>query len=117
MSEIDRPWLKHYDQNVPDSPQLVARPVFELLDEAAERWPERPAIMFQNMSITYAKLRKYSGLVAANLRKHGLRRGDRVAIMLPNTPQTIIAYWGVLRAGGTVVFTNQIGRASCRERV
>lgn len=108
MSEIDRPWLKHYDQNVPNSPQLAARPVFELLDEAAERWPERPAVMFQNMSITYAKLRKYSGLVAANLRKHGLRRGDRVAIMLPNTPQTIIAYWGVLRAGGTVVFTNPL---------
>ncbi len=108
MSEIDRPWLTHYDQNVPNSPHLAVRPVFELLDEAAQRWPERPAIVFQNSSITYSKLRKFSGLVAANLRKHGLKRGDRVAIMLPNTPQTVIAYWGVLRAGGTVVFTNPL---------
>ncbi|MBI5518466.1 MAG: long-chain fatty acid--CoA ligase [Desulfovibrio sp.] len=108
MPEFDRPWLKHYDENVPSSPQLKVHPVFQLLDEAANRWPDRPAVVFQNSSITYAKLRKLSGLVAANLRKHGLKRGDRVAIMLPNTPQTVIAYWGVLRAGGTVVFTNPL---------
>jgi len=108
MPEIDRPWLKHYDSNVPHSPQLVVKPVFELLDEAAARWPDRPAIVFQNLTLSYAKLRKLSGLVAANLRKNGLKRGDRVAIMLPNTPQTVIAYWGVLRAGGTVVFTNPL---------
>jgi long-chain acyl-CoA synthetase len=108
MPEIDRPWLTHYDQNVPSSPQLAVKPVFELLDDAAERWPDRPAIVFQNTSISYAKLRKFSALVAANLRKHGLKRGERVAIMLPNTPQTVIAYWGVLRAGGTVVFTNPL---------
>lgn len=108
MPEIDRPWLSHYDQNVPNSPQLAVKPVFELLDDAAKRWPDRPAIVFQNTTITYAKLRKFSALVAANLRKHGLKRGERVAIMLPNTPQTVIAYWGVLRAGGTVVFTNPL---------
>ncbi|MDR3639722.1 MAG: long-chain fatty acid--CoA ligase [Humidesulfovibrio sp.] len=108
MPEIDRPWLKHYDQNVPQSPLLAIKPVFELLFDAANRWPDRPAITFQNASISYAKLRKLSGLVAANLRKHGLKRGDRVAVMLPNTPQTIIAYWGILRAGGTVVFTNPL---------
>ncbi|HWR02623.1 MAG TPA: long-chain fatty acid--CoA ligase [Humidesulfovibrio sp.] len=108
MPEIDRPWLTHYDQNVPNSPQLAVKPVFELLDDAAKRWPDRPAIVFQNTSISYSKLRKLSSLVAANLRKHGLKRGERVAIMLPNTPQTVIAYWGVLRAGGTVVFTNPL---------
>jgi Acyl-CoA synthetases (AMP-forming)/AMP-acid ligases II len=108
MPEIDRPWLQHYDQNVPHSPQLAITPLFELLFAAAKRWPERPAIVFQNATITYAKLNKLSGLLAANLRKHGLKRGDRVAVMLPNTPQTIIAYWGILRAGGTVVFTNPL---------
>ncbi len=108
MSEIDRPWLSHYDQNVPAAPKLAVKPVFDLLDDAASRWPDRPAVVFQNTSISYAKLKKYSGLVAANLRKQGLRRGDRVAVMLPNTPQTVIAYWGVLRAGGTVVFTNPL---------
>lgn len=108
MPDIDRPWLKHYAQDVPASPNIVTRPVFEILDESAKRWPNRPAVTFQNWTITYARLKRLSGIVAANLRKQGLKRGERVALMMPNTPQTIIAYWGVLRAGGTVVFTNPL---------
>ncbi len=108
MPEIDRPWLKHHDPTVPNSPRLDPKPLFQFLLDAARRWPDRAAISFQGATISYAKLAKLSGLVAANLRRHGLRRGDRVAVMLPNTPQAIIAFWGVLRAGGTVVFTNPL---------
>jgi len=108
MPEIDRPWLKHYDHDVPAIPAITARPVFAILDEAAQRWPERQAVVFQNWSVSYARLRRLAGLVAANLRRQGLVRGDRVAVMLPNTPQTVIAYWGVLLAGGVVVFTNPL---------
>jgi len=108
MPDIDRPWLKHYDQDVPHFPRIETKPVFEVLDDSAKRWPGRTAVSFQNWSITYAKLKRLTGILAHNLRKHGLKRGDRVAVMLPNTPQTIIAYWGVLRAGGTVVFTNPL---------
>lgn len=108
MSETERPWLKHYDSDVPHSPRLDIKPLFQLLEDAAGRWPDRPAVVFQNLTLSYAKLQKLSGVLAANLRRHGLKRGERVAIMLPNLPQTIIAYWGVLRAGGTVVFTNPL---------
>ena len=108
MSEIQRPWLVHYDPEVPHSCAPVPRPMHSLLQEAAKRWPDRPAVIFQNLTITYARLNHLSGVLAANLRRQGLKRGDRVAVMLPNTPQAVIAYWGVLRAGGTVVFTNPL---------
>lgn len=108
MPEIMRPWLAHYDLEVPHSLIPVPKPMHSLLEDAARRWPERPALIFQNLSITYGRLNRLSAVLAANLRKHGLKRGERVALMLPNTPQAVIAYWGVLRAGGTVVFTNPL---------
>jgi long-chain acyl-CoA synthetase len=108
MPDILRPWFDHYDPEVPKSFTSVPKPVHCLLEDAAKRWPDRPALIFQNLTITYSRLNRLSAVLAANLRKQGLHRGDRVAIMLPNTPQAVIAYWGVLRAGGTVVFTNPL---------
>lgn len=108
MPDIQRPWLAHYDPEVPHSFNISPKPVHSLLEEAAKRWPDRTALIFQNLSITYGRLNRLSAVLAANLRRHGLKRGERVAIMLPNTPQAVIAYWGVLRAGGTVVFTNPL---------
>jgi len=108
MPDIPRPWLAHYDPEVPPSFTPDPKPMHFLLEEAARRWPNRTALIFQNLSITYARLNRLSAVLAANLRRHGLKRGDRVAVMLPNTPQGVIAYWGVLRAGGTVVFTNPL---------
>ena len=108
MPDIQRPWLSHYDPEVPHSFAPAQKPVHSLLEEAARRWPDRPALIFQNLTISYARLNRLSGVLAANLRKQGLKRGERVAVMLPNTPQAVIAYWGVLRAGGSVVFTNPL---------
>ncbi|WP_320170868.1 long-chain fatty acid--CoA ligase [Maridesulfovibrio sp.] len=106
--EISRPWLKHYDADVSETVDFVFRPLFEYLDMTAEKWPKRKAIEFQNWSITYAKLRQTVEVMAANLRKHGLEPGERVAMMLPNTPQTIMTYWAILKAGGVVTMTNPL---------
>ncbi|MBU1229834.1 MAG: long-chain fatty acid--CoA ligase [Proteobacteria bacterium] len=108
MPDIERPWFAHYDPDVPHGLTPAPRPMHSLLEEAARRWPGRAALVFQNWTLTYARLYRLSGILAANLRDQGLKRGERVAIMLPNTPQSVIAYWGVLRAGGTVVFTNPL---------
>ena len=104
----ERPWLAHYDPEVPCELNYEHAPLFHFLDQAAEKWPSRKAIHFQNYRLTYAKLKKLTETVAANLRAHGVRPGDRVALMLPNTPQAIITYWGVLRAGAVVVMTNPL---------
>ncbi|MGE4553844.1 MAG: long-chain fatty acid--CoA ligase [Desulfovibrionaceae bacterium] len=103
-----KPWLRFYDPELPPNLDYEYRPLFEFLDQAAERWPSRTALIFKNYRLTYKKLRALSEVVAANLRARGVRPGDKVAIMLPNLPQTVIAYWGVLRAGAVVVMTNPL---------
>ncbi|MDD3313706.1 long-chain fatty acid--CoA ligase [Pseudodesulfovibrio sp.] len=108
METIDRPWLKSYDPEVPANLDYERIPLFKFLDRAAHKYPKRTALVFKNWSITYEKLKERTEVVAANLRKAGVRHGDRVAIMLPNLPQTIMAFWGVLRAGGVGVMTNPL---------
>ena len=108
MEHIDRPWLKAYDPDVPPTLDYEKVPLFKFLDRAAHKWPKRKAIVFKNWSITYAKLKTQSEIVAANLKAAGIRKGDRVALMLPNLPQTIIALWGVLRSGAVGVMTNPL---------
>jgi len=108
MEQIDRPWLKAYDPDVPPTLDYEKVPLFKFLDRAAHKWPKRKAIIFKNWSITYAKLKVQSEIFAANLKAAGIRKGDRVALMLPNLPQTIIALWGVLRAGAVGVMTNPL---------
>ncbi|WP_291325992.1 long-chain fatty acid--CoA ligase [Desulfovibrio sp. UCD-KL4C] len=103
-----RPWLDYYDPEVPKNLDFNYYPLFEYLDKTAEKWPKRKAIEFQNWSITYEKLKNYAEVMAANLRKSGIETGDRVALMLPNTPQMIISYWAILKAGGVVTMTNPL---------
>ncbi len=108
FDSIERPWLKSYDPDVRYHLDYECVPLFEYVERAAKNYPNREAIIFQNNRISYAKLKRLSDVVAANLRYFGIKKGDRVAIMLPNLPQTIIAYWGVLKAGAIVVMTNPL---------
>lgn len=110
MSEETRPWFASYDPNVPTSLTYENIPVFEYLDRSAQEYPERVAVVFKTTRITYRELHTMAETVAANLRAQGVRSGDRVAVMLPNLPQTIILYWGILKAGATVVMTNPLYR-------
>ena len=105
---LERLWLKSYDQEVPAHLEYENIPIYEYLDRSAKKFPKRKAIIFNNWSMTYAKLRAASETVAANLRTQGVRPGDRVAIMLPNTPQAIITFYGVLKAGCIAVMTNPL---------
>jgi len=105
---IARPWLDNYDPNVSFHLDYESLPLFAYLDRAAEQHPRRPAVVFQNLKLNYAQLKKRAELVAANLTRLGVRKGDRVAIMLPNLPQTVISYWGALKAGAVVVMTNPL---------
>ncbi len=106
--DIQRPWLASYDPQVPPHLEYETIPLFEYLDRAAARYPQRTALVFQNLRLGYAQLKEQAETVAANLQRLGVAKGDRVAIMLPNLPQTVIAYWGVLKAGAVVVMTNPL---------
>lgn len=106
--EIQRPWLKSYDPDVSYHINYESIPVFGYLDRAAKNHPSRTAVVFQNYKLTYSKLHLLAERVAQNLKLHGVEKGDRVAIMLPNLPQTVIAYLGALKTGAVVVMTNPL---------
>lgn len=107
-ADVARPWLEHYDAGVPHSVEAFSEPLFAYLDAAAARYPRRTALIFQNTRLSYQELRRRAEIFAASLRLLGVNPGDRVALMLPNLPQTIIAFWGVLKAGGVLVMTNPL---------
>ncbi|MER6345250.1 long-chain-fatty-acid--CoA ligase [Streptomyces sp. NPDC001595] len=80
----------------------------EFLVETAGRLPERPALRLGERVLTYAELDEHSARAAALLRSDGIQPGDRVALMLPNVPEFVVLYYGVLRAGAVVVPMNPL---------
>jgi len=110
------PWLAHYEPNVPATVDVPDLTVPHLLADAAARYPAHVAVRMVlrylplgikvQASLTYAELDRLSDRFAAALAGLGIRQGDRVAVMLPNLPQQVIAYFGVLKAGAVVVNTN-----------
>jgi long-chain acyl-CoA synthetase len=105
---INKVWLKHYDQEVSPNLDYEIIPLYEILERTAAKHPDRPAIIFNNWTVSYKKLKRLVDLTAANLKKAGVKPGERVAIMLPNCPQTVITYWACLKMGAVVVMTNPL---------
>src|SRR5712692_3906307 len=99
---MDKPWLKFYETNVPATLTYPAQPLFQLLDNAVAKFPNRPAIYFFDERISYRTLASYVNRFANALIALGVKKGDRVAVHLPNSPQFVIAYYGALRAGAVV---------------
>lgn len=103
-----RPWLHHYPKEVAESYSYPNKSIPDLLLDSASKYGNRPAIHFLGKTITYSKLLEDVRRMADALRRLGVTRGDRVAIMLPNCPQAVIAYYGALLTGAVVVQTNPI---------
>lgn len=106
---MTHPWLSHYPEGVPRS--LHPYPdttLFDLLGAAARRHPRRPAIVFKGRTLTVGEWDRESDAFAAALVSLGVRRGDRVALLLPNCPQFLIAEFGAWKAGAVVVPLNPI---------
>jgi long-chain acyl-CoA synthetase len=80
----------------------------QILDEAARMHPDRPAVRLDELVLTYGQLDDLTARAAGWLRDHGIQPGDRVGIMLPNIAEFPVIYYGVLRAGGTVVPMNPL---------
>jgi long-chain acyl-CoA synthetase len=104
----ERPWLAFYDEGVPAEISLPAAPLPGLLRESACRFPAAPAIHFYGRTLTYAELEAEAMRFAAGLARAGIEPGARVVVLLPNIPQAVICYYGVLLAGAIVVFSNPL---------
>jgi long-chain acyl-CoA synthetase len=101
----EKRWLAHYDEGVPQT--LVPYPLHTLLHyvaETAQQRPDHPALLFQGRSVTYAALAGLSNACAAALVAMGVKPDDRVALLLPNCPQFLIAE----------LVPGRPGRLSCR---
>jgi long-chain acyl-CoA synthetase len=116
VSYSDRPWLKRYDPGVPHSlAPYPDYPLHHFLQESARRFPGKTALVTSahlpvvgriSTEYTYQQLEAWTDALAAALVAKGLRKGERVALILPNTVQFLIGYYGVLKAGGVVAATN-----------
>ncbi|TMH62863.1 MAG: hypothetical protein E6H57_18085, partial [Betaproteobacteria bacterium] len=89
---LSRPWLAHYEPGVPADVEVPLKTVPEAFDEATARAPERTAVVFYGRAITYRELREATDRLACALARLGLKKGERVALYLLNSPQFIIAY-------------------------
>ena len=105
---FERPWLASWPEGVPKSIDYPEISVHELLRRAAKDFGNRPAITFYGKSLSYRDLDAAVDRFAAGLRAIGVRSGDRVSLVLPNTPHFVVAFFAVLRAGGIVVQTNPL---------
>ncbi len=111
-----RPWLAHYEPSV--RPHLDYRQgrLGDLLPEARRRFPARVAVVFSvaaggrlySSSLSYTRLQRLVNGFAASLQRLGVRKGDRVALLLPNCPQVVVAYLATLVVGGMAVPFNPL---------
>ena len=104
----DRPWLNNYDAGVPQTIDYPAIPLFDLLSQAAEKYPEAACTIFKGARITYQEMDLITDRLAAGLASIGIKKGDRVGIFMPNTPQFVMAYFAVLKLGAIVVAVNPL---------
>ena len=105
---LQRPWLKNYPSQVPPSLEYPDKPVFWLLEAAYEKYPDREAIVFYDKKMTYAEFYNSALRFAGSLQRLGVRKGDRVALLLPNCPAYPISYYAIVKIGAIVAQFNPL---------
>jgi long-chain acyl-CoA synthetase len=112
---MEKPWLAFYEQEVPHSIDYPSIPLHQMLEDSARTYPDHTALKFVlrylgpvtlGATLSYRQLLDQVNRFAAALYALGVRKGDRVALMLPNLPHLVIAFYGALKLGAVVVNTN-----------
>lgn len=105
---MEKIWLKHYSEDIPPTLDYPDVPIVHFLEEAAENYPETLATIFMGATMTYRELNDQVNKFACGLLSLGIKRGDRVALLFPNCPQSIIALFAALKLGAIVVQNNPL---------
>jgi long-chain acyl-CoA synthetase len=108
VGEINRIWVKHYDEGVRDHLEYPEIPLYKLLEDSAKKYPDKTAFVFIGKKITFKELDEMSNRVASFLFEQGVGRGSKVMVDLPNTPHFVAAFYGILKTGATVVQCNPL---------
>jgi len=99
---MERPWLKHYALHVPETIQYPAVPVHDFLIRTAQAHPDYLAMTFNDQHTTYADLNEKVNRFARILQKQGIQKGDRVALILINSPTYVISFFALMKLGAIV---------------
>jgi len=104
-----KPWLELYDDGVPHTLKpYPEKTILDIVRETAQERPDHPILLFMGTSIPSAELERQSNSLAAALIKLGIQKGDRVALLLPNSPQMVIGEFGIWKAGAIAVPMNPL---------
>lgn len=103
-----RPWIASYADGVPEDLSPVSGSLIDIVAASARDYPDAPALEFFGRTTSYAQMQEAIGRAASGLHALGVRAGDPVAIVLPNCPQHIVAFYAVLRLGAVVVEHNPL---------
>jgi long-chain acyl-CoA synthetase len=108
MTAAERPWLQFYEQGVPEGVDYEEICLPDVLDRAAEMFPDNMALLFQGYQLTYQELKDMVDRFATVLVGFGIKKGDSVAILLPNLIPCVAAYYAILKIGGIAVMNNPL---------
>ena len=103
-----KPWLKHYDEGVKQTLEYPEEPLIYFLKESTRKYPDRACTIFKGAEISFKEMSDLTDRIAAAITSLGVKKGDRVGIFMPNTPQFVMVFFGILKAGGVVVATNPL---------
>src|SRR3990170_299037 len=110
MPADNKPWFTSWPSDVPKTIEYPKVPLHEILTKTAKAHPEKTAIVYRDREIVYRELDELSNRFASALASLNVKKGDRVALFLPNIPQFIIAYYGVLKVGAVVTAISPLHR-------
>ncbi len=105
---MEKIWIKSYAPGIPESIEIKKTPMPQYLSQSAEKFPGRPALQFEGTTVTYKQLDDMVSRFAAGLAAMGVKPGDKVAVLLPNIVQVVVAIYGTLRAGAVAVMNNPL---------
>ena len=106
----NKPWFNNWPVQVPKHIEYPLIPLQEILQKSAKEFPQKTAIVFGEREISYAQLDLLSNKFANSLIKLGVKKGERAAIFLPNIPQFVVAYFGILKAGAVATAISPLNR-------
>ncbi len=113
LDALNAIWRRNWPKGAPREPvyPLGEIPLTEYLRERTRRSPDKAALIYYGREVSYAELDRLSDAFAARLYAHGVKKGDRVAVFLPNCPQFHVAFFGILKIGAVHVPVNPLFKA------
>ena len=103
-----KPWLKHYADGVTEEIEFEELCLPDILERAAKRYPDKDALLFKEDKMSFKELKDKVDRLATFLSGFGIKKGDSVAILLPNLSPCVISYYAILRIGAIVVMNNPL---------